>query len=132
MTNIWGIRHILDWIARAYHWFYHEFLQRPESEPITRQASRMVQRWPAFCWGVELVVLGLTAALLRGWWIILTVCVFLFTWWWNYHILEYSVVHKEDNPLNPKGITITIEKWASGRRDKWLERKKSGRSKRSL
>jgi hypothetical protein len=116
---------ILDWIARAYHWFYHIFLQRPESEPITRQASRIVQRWPAFCWGLALLILGVTAWLpvLVLWWLFLTIPVYLFAWWWMYHILEYSVAHKEDNPIYREGVTVKIEKWAGRRIDRRRVRK---------
>ena len=107
---------LLDWIAHAYFWFYHHLLQRPADEPITRQASRIVQRWPWLCWGVALLVLGLTAGLLRGWWLLLTAAVYLFSLWWFDHILAYSVKHRDDNPIYYATSTVAkVERWA-GRR----------------
>jgi hypothetical protein len=87
---------MLNWIARTYLWVWHRFFQR--DEPFTRQASRMEERWPAFTWGFALALYGLSAGLWRGWWIVLTVAIFVFSWWFLPHIVRYRVEHKGDNP----------------------------------
>ena len=111
---------ILDWIAKTYLWFYHELLQRPKSEPITRQASRIEDRWPAMTWGIALPIFGLTAGLLRGWWIILTAVIYLFAWWFLPHIVDYRVVHRDDNPVNPTGLEgPAVVEWAKRRQALW-------------
>lgn len=109
--------HFLDWVARAYFWFYHHLLQRSADEPITRQSARIVQRWPALCWGIALVILGLSAAFLRGWWLLVTAAIYLFAWWWFGHILEYCVVHRDDNPIYraEPSVVDKAEHWAARR-----------------
>ena len=63
-----------------------------------------------------MLVLGLTAGLLRGWWLLLTAAVYLFSWWWFDHILAYSVKHRDDNPIYYATSTVVkVERWA-GRR----------------
>ncbi len=121
------INWLLDIVARAYYWVWFDFFQR--TEPFTRQAARIVQRWPAFAWGVELVVLGVTAWLptLTLWWLFLTVPVYLFTWWWNHHILSYCVTHKDDNPtlVRQPSLPARLAEKAGRRREHW--QRKHGR-----
>ena len=102
------------------------FLQRPESKPITRQASRMVQRWPSFCWGFAKVALVAVTILvtISLWLLFLFIPVYLFSWWWFYHILECSVAHRDDNPIFREGVTVKLANWA----DKRVKRRNNRRS----
>ncbi len=86
-------------IARLYFLFYHKLLQRPADFPITRQGVRVLIRWPAMAWAVALAVFGLTAGLLRGWWIIATVCIFVFAWWFIPHCIQSALDHRDDNQV---------------------------------
>jgi hypothetical protein len=89
---------LLDWIARAYYWYYCKFLQRPPGEPFTRQASRFEQRWPAIAWGISLIILFSLARFISGWWLIITLAVNLAALWFFPHIVRYRVAHPENMP----------------------------------
>ncbi len=117
----------LDWIAKAYFWIYCKFFQRPPGEPWTRQAARMEERWPAFTWGFALALFGLAAGLSRGWWIILTLAIYLFAWYFLPHIVRYRVAHPDNHPF--KGNVLDrAATWAAKRisYNKILENNKGG------
>jgi hypothetical protein len=105
----------LDWVAEAYYWVYVKLLQRPPSEPITRQASRIEERWPAMAWGVALIIFVLTAQL-RGWGVLLTAAVYLFAWWWCPHVVRYRVAHPENKPYLLRWQEKALN-WATDRRE---------------
>ena len=86
-----------DWIARTYFSFYCHFMQRPANDPDPAQCARFEERWPAIAWGVALAVFAWTAQL-RGWWLILTVAVYLFAWWFLHHICNYERFHPGNDP----------------------------------
>ncbi len=95
LLRLWD--NLQDWLAAAYFWLYCKFLQRPPGEPFTRQASRFEERWPAVAWGVLLLVVNLLARL-AGRWLLITIAVNLFAWWFCPHIVRYRVAHPENVP----------------------------------
>ena len=107
---MWG--KMLDWIAKAYFWVYCKFFQRPPDEPFTRQADRFERRWPAIAWGVALVVFFATAQL-RGWWLFITIPIYLFAWWFLPHITQYQRAHPENVPY--KSLSMKAFDWSARR-----------------
>ena len=112
---------ILDFIAKAYLWFYSDLLQRPKSEPFTRQASRIEDKYPALVWGITLAILWV-CRYVHGWRLIIPILIYLFLWWFIPHIVDYRVVHRDDNPVDPQGAAPVVAgraaRWATKRRDR--------------
>jgi hypothetical protein len=94
-----AINQLLDLIARGYVWVYHKLMQRPKDQPITAQASRIEQRWPVITWGVALLIFGVSAQF-REWWVIPTIIIYLFAWWWCPHITAHQRAHPENKPYS--------------------------------
>ncbi len=103
----------LDWIARAYFWFYCKFWQRPPDEPWTRQTARFEQRWPFIFWLLQVAIL-LIVDRLNGWWWLLIIPFNLAAIWWFAHILRYRVAHPDNHPF--KGNVLDrAATWAAKR-----------------
>jgi hypothetical protein len=106
----------LNWIARTYYSFYVHLMQRPPGQSYTAQAARIEERWPTLVWGIALLVWALTAQL-RGWWVMITILVYLFSLWWCPHITEYERNHPGNVPykLWNKKLLNRAFAWASRR-----------------
>lgn len=102
---------LVRWIAKAYLWVYHKLLQRPISEPFTRQADRIERRWPFMAWGIALSIFFTTARFIDGWWLLITAAVYLFALWFIPHITSYQRAHPENVPF---------KQWYENRNDRLL------------